>query len=85
MTRITDRFVVQRVDGMLVFVDDSTGAEVTLPVEHTALLIGALRYLADPEGANPVPILDIHADDQETEAARYAAAVEEWHTRRNQW
>ena len=51
MSRITDRLLVQRTDTQIVFMDETTGAEVTFPVEATANVIAALQYLVNPEGA----------------------------------
>jgi len=51
MSRITDRFVVQRVDALLVFMDDSTGTEITVPVAATPQIVAALSYLATEDVA----------------------------------
>lgn len=45
------------------------------------LALTALRREHD-EHQETIPVLNIHADDPEAEAARYAAEVEEWHARR---
>jgi hypothetical protein len=40
-----------------------------------------------PVGRNrdyPIPVLDIYAEDQETESKRYAEAVERWHEHSDQ-
>lgn len=47
MARITDRLLVQRVDERMVFMDESTGSEVTFPLEVTPNVVAALRYLFD--------------------------------------
>lgn len=46
------------------------------------LALEALAAHLDPTVTPPVPVLDIHAEDPDREAARYAAAVEAWRTRR---
>lgn len=50
MTRISDRLLVQRVDHLIVIMDETTGAEVEFPVEEAPAVAGALRYLAAPGG-----------------------------------
>lgn len=45
MARITDRLVVQRVDGQIVVMDDSSGAEIVFPVEVVPNVLAALNYL----------------------------------------
>ena len=56
MARINDRLLVQRVDDLMVVMDDSTGAEITFPVTDTVNVVRALAYLltGDPEVANEV-------------------------------
>jgi hypothetical protein len=48
MSRITDRVLVQRVDDLIVVLDESTGDEVTFPVEVAPQAIAALHYLTGP-------------------------------------
>ena len=46
MARITETLLVQRVDGQILVMDDSTGDEVLFPVEATPNVIAALQYLS---------------------------------------
>jgi hypothetical protein len=45
MTRISDRLLVQRVDDQIVIVNESSGEEITFPVEQGQRVIDALDYL----------------------------------------
>lgn len=57
MTRLSDRYVVQRVgDDQLVLVDDSSGQEFVLPLDLAPNLARAVTYLHDPDSAE-VPVL----------------------------
>lgn len=49
MTRISDSLLVQRVDDLLVILDESTGAEITVPVELGNRLTVAINYLCHAE------------------------------------
>jgi hypothetical protein len=50
MTRISDRLLVQRVDHLIVIIDESAGTEIEFPVNLTPMVLRALAYLAtDPE------------------------------------
>ena len=60
MARITDSLLIQRVDDAdLVVIDESTGAEVLLPVEKADRIIAMIAYLTSP-----------HAPDEVLEVAR---------------
>jgi hypothetical protein len=76
MSRITDRFVVQRVDDQIVFIDDSSGQEITCPAEAVPNLIKALGYLAWSPGLLPqhamervVAMLEVERPDLKVVAA----------------
>jgi hypothetical protein len=51
MARITDRLLVQRVDGLIVLIDESSGEEVTVPVEVVPNVIEAMKYLTQDANA----------------------------------
>jgi hypothetical protein len=51
--RISDRLLVQRVDDLIVIVDESSGAEITFPVAEVALVTAALMILRDPFTTGP--------------------------------
>lgn len=50
MTRVSDRLLVQRVDDLIVVIDESTGEEVAVPVDVAARVIAAITYLIDGAG-----------------------------------
>jgi hypothetical protein len=45
VTRISDRHLVQRVDDVIVIIDESTGEEVQVPVLVAAGVAAAITYL----------------------------------------
>lgn len=50
MTRISDDVVVQRVDDLIVVVQDSTGQEIALPVDVARRMVAAVEYLLGGDG-----------------------------------
>ncbi|HEY7010128.1 MAG TPA: hypothetical protein VH395_14365 [Jatrophihabitantaceae bacterium] len=51
MARIDDRLLIQRVDQLIVIVDESAGVEIEFPVALTPMVLRVLAYLAtDPNG-----------------------------------
>ena len=49
MARIAENLLLQRVDNILVFRNDETGAETTIPVEAGTRLTAMAAYLTNPE------------------------------------
>lgn len=49
MTRISDRLLVQRVDQLIVIIDEHAGTEIEFPVKLTPMVLRALAYLATDE------------------------------------
>jgi hypothetical protein len=45
MARLTDRLLVQRVDDLLVVMDESSGAEITVPAAVVPNMLAAVWYL----------------------------------------
>jgi hypothetical protein len=50
MARISDRLLIQRVDHLIVIVDEHAGQEIEFPVTLTPMVLRVLAYLAtDPQ------------------------------------
>jgi hypothetical protein len=50
MTRVSDRLLIQRVDHLIVIIDEHAGQEIEFPVTLTREVLRVLAYLAtDPE------------------------------------
>lgn len=47
MTRINDRLLVQLAEDVVVFVDESTGAEVTVPAADLGTVANVLDYFRE--------------------------------------
>ena len=54
MARITDNLVIQRVDDLLVFVNDETGSETVIPIDAGVRLTAMAAYLTNPEDPDQV-------------------------------
>ena len=48
MARITDNLVIQRVEDLLVIVDDNNGNETVIPIEAGVRLTAMAAYLTNP-------------------------------------
>ena len=46
MTRISRALLVQRVDDLIVFRNESTGAEIEVPIDDAAAVIRTVAYLS---------------------------------------
>ena len=49
MARITENLLIQRVEDLLVIINDATGQETVIPVEAGVRLTAMAAYLTDPE------------------------------------
>lgn len=60
MARITDNLVIQRVEDLLVILQEPSGVETTIPIDVGPRLTAMAAYLTNPE--DPQQVLDQAAD-----------------------